>query len=1259
MNQPIKIVMKKHPLAILAAAFAVAVLSATAGMGAPGTPAGESGWPAASTIVSGAASPRVAYGIRRDRGDLLLVIEADALADAVAGGAGDVTVRAGLAAKRDLLLDSRDATATVRDGARTGFRFRVPAAALGGQTPPASVRMAFVIEWAGGAGQPPRQRESFLHTLPRAPHAGLSGDSAQWQPLDLDEAERTARDRDNKIVLDFQQPLDGKATVVIEDAGGRRIRNLVSGAALGKGAHRLEWDGLDERGNPVPPGDYRWRAISHPGLTPVFQFSFADGPGSTHGTLHAAATNGRLVFLGTPVSEGGYHVVALDKDGTFVRGFNAHHGVGLSRIALAADSRHIYAAYDGLSWGVRVDRFKPDWKAVMRINLVRFDIEAGKVADYARPAPMPLLVEYEIGPGAAGAREETTGSGGTLGQPLGGSGARKDDTALAGLVLFRGKLYLAEKHNGRLLEIAPETGAITREFPLPDPVALAVRGGDAELLAVVGKNRLVRISPDTGETTPLAVLPGSPAGIATDAAGRIYVSDAATHVVHVLNPQGAPAAVIGKPGGAKPGAYDPLRLQNPAGLIVHDDLVWVTEPDRWQPKRYAAYRIDNGRMAMEFFGPTNYGAQGAGFDDTDHTRWFGQGTLFKLDFDKHSVKPLAITGGQEGRRHTYWRQDGRVFIITSGKATWIQELRGGTALRPLACISSAHQFAYAHGWRPPQAFIDAFRRDYPAVKLDIDKHGGLKGGQPAHGYGMLWVDRNDDGEMQAGEIEFSTAAENFAGAGWSHDFHDLTLRVPATVRGRNVLVTLKPQGWWPGGVPKYPPLNDAVRAAIPIDLPGSPQVSSATDRFDNIILNSTPDMRAFAPDGRLLWTYPNKWTDVHGSHDAPLPSPGEMQGALFFSGVAPLDDNADVVLLNGNHGRAFVLTTDGLYLDEMFPDVRLMTNPQASGVGILGGECFGGTFGRSQKDGNYYFQGGGISYRIYRIDGLRGTTRSRGTLTVGPGQAAAAERALLRKKTEATLPRSGTVAWRDKPPVVDGRADDWPGAPAARWDRGGRFAITARLAYDATSLYLHYTVRDESPWVNNGTDWQALFKTGDGIDLQLGADPAANPARPGPVPGDFRLFIAPMGRENVAVLYKHRVPGAPESAGVTFQSPWRGERVDVVRRLDKARIAVIRSAGEYSVEAAIPLADLGLADTLRHDAALRGDIGIIYGDAAGTANIFRNYWSNQATGLINDVPGEIMLTPSAWGALHFAAPAAPAGTANPTRTTNPAKTATP
>ena len=1120
----------------------------------------------------------------------------------------------GLAADKVVTLSEKDAKARKTDEA-TIFEFSVPEGKLvADQAGWEKFRMGIAVSWPGGPFGQPRQREAFLQTQTKATHSGLSPLPEDWQLVSLSEFERTMADRRLQIAFDFKQPTEGKATIVIDDEQGRRVRNLISGQPMAAGTQRIVWDGANDNGDILPPGKYQWRAISHPGLKPQYVFSFCDAPGSNHGTFHAATTNGRYVFLGTSVSEGGHEISQLEPDGKLVRGYIAPNGHGLHRVAIAASEQFLYAAYDGTSWGEKVDREKPDWKAENKITLVRFDLATGNLVDFSRTDRAALLRTYLVGPGSPD--------------------KAPDRSAMAGLVLFKGRLYLGDQSKNEVLEIDPATGAVARAFPLANPVALAA-GPDA-LFAIAGQ-KLVEIDPGAGQVRrEIATLEGIPAGLATGGDGKFYVSDDQLHVVHLLDASGKTVGKIGKDGGitqgsaeVKAGPYDPLRLHNPAGLTLGPDgHLWVTESNRWQPKRFAAYDPKTGTMWKEFFGPTAYGSSNCGFDPEDSTHWIGQGALFKLDFAAKTATPISILGGDEGRTYRFWRQDGRTFVIACGKVTYIEELLPDNSLKPLAFITSAHQYAYSHDWKTPQEFVNAFNRAYPDPKIHAPakKYESGTHGRPNHGFGMMWVDKNGDGKVQTEELDFATAAENFAGSGWSHDFQDLTLRVPAAVGGKSVLAVLHPEGWWPGGAPKYPSLNDAVKAALPIDLPpGSPE--STVDRFGNIVFNSSP-MKAFSPEGRLLWSYPNRWVGVHGSHDAPLPTAGELQGVLFFSGMAPLDEQSDVTLMNGNHGRAFVMTTDGLYVDEMFPDCRLMNNPQAGGIGILGGECFGGTFGRSKSDGNYYFQGGGIEYRIYRVDGLRELVRSNGALTVTPEQAVAAERNKTRVLAAAAPVHDAKIPFTKTPPLVDGKPGEWALDPVAQWSPNGQFPVSVRAAHDGKMLYLSYLTKDASPWVNNGKDWQSLFKTGDSVDLQIGTDPKANPKRSAPVAGDLRLLIAPFQGGNLAVLYRHRLPGA--SDGVVFQCPWRSEKVDSVRKLESAKISVTRSADSYLVKAAVPLNELGL-DAAALGKPLRCDFGAIYGDAEGTTNIFRNYWSNQATGLVNDVPGEIMLTPNLWG----------------------------
>jgi hypothetical protein len=159
-----------------------------------------------------------------------------------------------------------------------------------------------------------------------------------------------------------------------------------------------------------------------------------------------------------------------------------------------------------------------------------------------------------------------------------------------------------------------------------------------------------------------------------------------------------------------------------------------------------------------------------------------------------------------------------------------------------------------------------------------------------------------------------------------------------------------------------------------------------------------------------------------------------------------------------------------------------------------------------------------------------------------------------------------------------------------------------------------------------------LFKTGDSVDFQFSTDPKAKPDRTTPVPGDRRLLIAPFQDQSIAVLYSYREPGA--TAPMSFASPWRAEKVDKVTELKSAKISVLRGDGTYTLSVSVPLADLGLP-AAGQEMELKGDFGVIYGDTAGSMDLLRSYWSNQATGLVNDVPGEIMIEPRMWGTLKF------------------------
>ena len=71
--------------------------------------------------------------------------------------------------------------------------------------------------------------------------------------------------------------------------------------------------------------------------------------------------------------------------------------------------------------------------------------------------------------------------------------------------------------------------------------------------------------------------------------------------------------------------------------------------------------------------------------------------------------------------------------------------------------------------------------------------------------------------------------------------------------------------------------------------------------------------------------------------------------------------------VKNNHGRVFFITTDGIYLDELFTDCRVAA---ANDETYIGGESFGGSFQYDRKNRRAVFVSGGGGYRWYEIKGL-------------------------------------------------------------------------------------------------------------------------------------------------------------------------------------------------------------------------------------------------------------------------------------------------
>ncbi|MBI1373592.1 MAG: hypothetical protein GC159_12760 [Phycisphaera sp.] len=1049
------------------------------------------------------------------------------------------------------------------------------------------------------------QQERLGFNDHRPIHAPFSDSPADWAAFDMRNYHEVVAERKEQIRIDFTQPSDGKATIVIENAAGERVRNLVSGRAFNAGRNTVVWDGFDENGQLVPPGDYHWRGVTHPGIKPDFRMSFAGGRepinarpwGPNHGLLQDAVADSKHIYFAAPVTEGGWALLALDPEGNFVQGYEHQQGFGIGHNAIAVDDKYLYCAQDGFGWGGSrdIDWKRDDWKSHWTLTVARYDLNTGKVVEFPGKLRAFEADVMEVGPGSAHPDLHSYN--------------------LGGLAVSEGKLYVGSRGKNAVLVFDAATGKQLDKIALRGVRHLASLN---DVIYAATDDGVVRVKDGKRIVDANGM---DLAGITVAPNGDLYVSDDASHQVQHFTADGKHVETIGKPGGPYKGRYDADRMVNPAGLAIGPNgKLWVTEK-RWNPKRVMAWDLSKKTVVYEKFGIPHYGGDGSGFDPQNPRRWIGLGCFWDIDIDKGTARPTHVMALSDAHFEHYYpqgysvfREAGRTFLCARGKIALICEVFDDGSIREIAAACGTHHFAYGCEWDPPQAYIDAFYEKWPEKRKD-EKAGRGGEGKPWAGRvgGVLWVDRNGDGQPQKDEFTFTDEGVKFADGAWGHRQDSLTLRFPVAVGKQVKIVEIKPKGFLANGIPDYPSLQDAVNNnATDIDLTEGYKregVSTARDRFGRFIFNSSPEMNAYDAHGKRVWTYPNHWSDVHGSHDAPLPETGVMQGTMAIIGMAPFDDKADVFFLNGNHGRCFMLTSDGLYLDEAFTDVRVsyLMNEYR-----LGGEIFGGMFERSATDGRYYVQIGHGPYRIYELHGIDQAKRMDGSIRVTNEQIAAAERSKLRR-----------IA--DKQPAKTLRL---PGELA--WDQSGRFKVVLDAAVEGDNLHLTYQVQDPSPWINNGRDWTTLFATGDTVDIQIGVNPDADAKRRGPVEGDQRLLIAPFEGQPIAVLYQHRKPNAKNP--IQFTSPWRGETVDNVERLTGAAIQVKTNNQGYVVDAKIPLAAIGLKPSSK---PLRTDFGVTFGNAEGTDTQLRSYWANRATMLVDDIPGEIMLHPNLWGAVQF------------------------
>lgn len=1072
------------------------------------------------------------------------------------------------------------------------------------------LRLALEVTWYQGEGQVRDRRVYFSN-----PEKGRLPTGLERLAV-FDVKAHLQRYADEKVgaFIPFEMKTKGYASVVIEDEYGHRVRNLVSTQPFRAGTHRVEWDGRNAWGQPVAPGKYRYRGITHPGIRYRYEMQLGNGDeemimpwGSNHGVMENFAVNSNYVFVGAHITEGGNMLVALTPDGKLAKAYPQAHNWGGTFIRLAADEQTLYLALQGNGFNQQ-----PDSKH--RIAIVAYQIENPQFVMINKQRSN-FVYELDLPPDELWKLP------------------KEKQQFLQAIEIYQGKLYLANSWEQNVMVFDAQTLELERTIPVEQPEDLAL-GGDGKLYVASGQTIGV-LDADGTHFRPVCTLP---VAIRTFSmrGHEIAVLGASESIVRFFDLKGREVGHLGEPGGRYAGPWRERRLIEPVDVQYDcEGLIWTAEYRR-NPKRIVRWNRQ-GDVVYTKYGCPSYGSPSCGFDPKDGSRFFAEGVEWKVDYDQKTAKPVSVLWGpgdffflnhHQPTQMQVTQYQGRTFVISNGRAiNVIAERLSDGSLKPMAMLGAVHRL---ESLTEHPVYSEFVKRHVPEEHY---KHAWAKWHNWSRG--IFWLDKN--GNASFDDDEFTLLPGDIFHSVWGMHVMNLTLNLSYwdKVEGDH-FISIHPDGFLPNGVLHYD-IERAIAQASRVDFdfpPGQRRVGPTTllnDSQGNMIFNTEPWMMSITPSGQLKWYFENPYPDVHGSHKAPPPQRGIFQGGLFSLGVVPFDNQGDLFAFHSNSGQIYFFTTDGILVDQLFKDQRSYS---VIDYNLLGEEAFGGSFQYIESENIYRLQAGGGGYRIYTLEGFDQMERFEGELDVTYAMLDAALRRNPDQADDGIKEPHAVIPRVDKVQLDRG----FNLAKVAEWSYAENQNV-CYAAYDQTHLALCWAIQDTSAWKNSGQDWTQLFKTGDSVDFQICFDPSVTNQkdRRETVPGDLRFLIAPFGGEDVAVLYRFRMskPTGKENS-VRFSSPWRTYTVADVQRPEGIQISRLGNFGSgYRIRALIPLSVLGVTAEGIAGKVFRGDFGVIYSDREGRVNLSRAYWANRETGLVSDVPGEIMPPVHNWGKIEF------------------------
>ncbi len=1040
--------------------------------------------------------------------------------------------------------------------------------------------------------------------------------------------------------IELNLPAPAKVSVNIIGKDGSILREVIGGQPRPAGKSTVYWDGFDWRGNPLPKGDYTWKAYASPGLTP--KFLGCVGTGGSPGYQTPDGTGGWGGEYGGPID------VACDDSGVYLIWLSYESGKGLVKLAhdghtlwrsgpladgfrsCATNGKYLYTAYAS---GYNNQQ-----------RLLRMDATTGA------EVPFPGVGRVDLGEAV-----------------LGDNGTDSDQYApeLSGLAASPTEVFLSLYRQNKILVLDAETGAVKRQLTLKHPRGLVIQK-DGTLLAIscdfdtLG-NRIYSFANGAGAANFYLQLfhVRSAYHLAFDEKGRLLVTDCgSTDQVWVYTRDAHGNWVntdwIGKTGG-RPwgGAYDSGAFLRPTGICADGrGGLYVTDVEI--PRVVKKYRTADFSLEQEWFGDLAYGPGGCSAPDDPLEVYAeyqsGRGTAFVRGRLKGDGSNAIIDAywdlSKLGLPWPFGRADTGVPLIFKGKngVTYLcGTFPNGDAGYLLFykidgdCISP---IAYVGGWQ--DLYLRTSAPPFP------DKPRFLE----------FWSDLNHNGQIDDDEKQLfprlagesllaKSLGDRFAGLGPSFlsprgDLYlviqnNKAIMVPAAkmdafgaIRWNPAAARVVARDIYPGAdyIPSEP--RGGILGVRP-DAAGntyyvynvyknpkaSPYASAAWTEAMGEGLGHCGEFQAvriakYAPDGTRLWEVGRKATK--------MARPGEtyhfweMAGLIGKGYVAGATEHTPVV----------VYSPDGFFVDTILDDPT--RGEPFSAFNIGGGETFNGrTVWYPERGECYLFTGNSHTY-CYRVDGfakdgtVAGERRFGGTVTL--------TKHVDPHPTVRIEPAPYELARVTENPITTTR---WPGAWEQMIGNDGSALARVQVVQDGTNLFARFEVVDATPLENKAPDLYQLFKGGDAVGLYLGKAGK----RDQPEAGDIRLLAALV--DGKATVVAMAPTGGTRQKPYEYFTPASGKKpFAFVGVLDGAEAKFDRTPMGYTAQLRVPLEALaGLTFAPGDKLAFEAEVLCSGAGTRGLQTISRNHLYTSKgfspAKMTDDIPTEAWLYPAQWG----------------------------